>query len=225
MGAEEKDIIQPQDAQGQTDAATDAQAGAAKPGALPPEIQEQVNQIIERRLARERRKWQWLEPWVPFIKWASADPRRAQGLQEFVDSFPESESESEPQMAVASVEQRLQSRLETVETLLDLRTADPVFRQHEQEIRDYADELGLSFDTPQAIKLAYKAWRGEPAVQDKLRRMAEAEQKLQEAQRRKASLLPGRGPVPAPKKKPTEMTDEELLAQHGYSLQDLIVNE
>ncbi|MBC7340548.1 MAG: hypothetical protein H5U04_12000 [Firmicutes bacterium] len=221
MGAEEKDIVQPQDAQGQTDAATDAQAGAAKPGGLPPEIQERVNQIIEKRLGRERKKWQSYEAWKPVIDFFSQNQEAAQKLQELIDSYQEANA----QLAVASVEQKMQTKLATVETLLDLRTADPVFRQHEQEIRDYADELGLSFDTPQAIKLAYKAWRGEPAVQDKLRRMAEAEQKLQEAQRRKAGLLPGRGPVPAPKKKPTEMTDEELLAQHGYSLQDLIVNE
>ncbi len=221
MSVEEKDLAQPQDAQGQTDAGAEPQAAPAKPGGLPPEIQEQVNQIVERRLGRERKKWQPYEPWKPVIDFFSQTPEAAQKLQELIDSYEASEA----QFAAASVEQKVQARIEVVEALLDLRSQDPVFRQHETEIREYAEDLGLSLNTPQAIKLAYKAWRGEPAVQDRLRKMSEEDRRAQEAQRRKAGLLPGRGPVAAPRKKPAEMTDEELLAQHGYSLQDLIVNE
>lgn len=112
------------------------------------------------------------------------------------------------------------SRLDLREAELDLRYSDPVYKKYEKQIKDYAEDEGIDIVNAKALKLAYKAWRGE----NSRLLMAEAEKKgaqkaTQKAQVKKsAALAGGRAPVRQTQLDYRKASDKEILSNLGMSL-------
>jgi hypothetical protein len=112
------------------------------------------------------------------------------------------------------------ARIELKEAQLDLRYTDPIFRKYEKQIMEYAEDEGIEINSAKALKLAYKAWKGENARL----LMADAEKKaqqkaVQKTQTRKAAALAsGRSPVKSVQIDYRKASDKEILNSMGLKL-------
>ena len=212
---------------GEPAAASSAPGSDPAQGASPQKMlsQEDVDRIIARRLAEDRQRRGGRNapagdnPWVSFGQQIEthpdADTLRAE-LQEVVNRRSQIDPVTAAARTVQSFEQRTELRLAEVE----MRSSDPVFKANEAVIKDWAEENGITVDSPAHLRMATLAWKGANATQIAANAQVEAQRAAQAAASAKAAgnLVAGGGTrQPAPDTR--KMSDAEWLKANGLNWQ------
>ncbi|MDI3298378.1 MAG: hypothetical protein QJR08_04320 [Bacillota bacterium] len=183
--------------------------------------QEDIDRIISRRLAEEREKGAKLGPdeqelldiWRQVREHPDAEAIRAE-WQEALNRYLQVDPAEAAARKVDEVAKSTELRLAEME----LRLTDPVFKEHEQEIKEWARSSGLRIRTAQDLRLAMLAWQGTqlPKLQADLEvRIRKAvEEQLRQKQ---AATLPTGGSAQTPPVNPKEMSDVEWLRSQGLN--------
>lgn len=189
--------------------AGEAEAKGETPQAKPAKTYtpEQLRRAIAREVARERKKYEALEGWRSVVEFfESAGPEAKARLQELIHELHGS-VRAAPQPGgdrYEAIERRLAYR-EAVDEIAD---RDDFFRKHRTEFYEWCDEEGYdeAREDPRILKLAYRAWRNDPAVRAAL----EAESKP--AEQPKGKPAPGGKGIPTPKPA-KEKSELEILRE------------
>lgn len=195
--------------------------------------QEEVNRLVEERLARDRRQREREFRNAAGYRISNEDVREAVRLWGFLYHNPQLSQEVQRMIdqAVSSGKARtlgpstddlydeMQKELDLREARLELRMSDKVFRKNEQAILEWAGKNGFPVDDARTLKLAYLAWRGENSR--KLEADAELRGQRKARTRAKMAKKANLQGANSRRRKPVDyskMSDEEILASEGLSL-------
>lgn len=176
------------------------------------------HQRLERKYTKESQRWAQYKDAVALWDFLSQNQELSQQVQALIDAYDGDQTQATLMQHLQQFESRLQQQLALKEAEVALRQ-DPVFRENESEIRDWAEAEGFDLSDPGQLRNAYRAWKGEHA--DKL--LAEAKVNALKAAakapaERRAAELTGAGM--GGKREPNwrEMSDKEILATLGLNL-------
>lgn len=189
--------------------AESAKTETAVPDRIPDEYKPLLTKIVEREVkkatARVHKQYAYAQGWKEFIDYVNAHPDVAERINEVL-----AEHEPDAGYQALSVSQSLEQRLELKEAEMELRMTDPVFKEHEREIREWAEEEGIEIRTARDLKLAYRAWRGDPVNQAKI----QSSQGGSETKTKKPGLQGAKGPAPL-REEARKMSEIEYLRRRG----------
>ena len=186
--------------------------------------QEELDRHITRRLAEDRQRRggkggsaQGDSPWLQFGQQIESHPeaeRLRAELQEVINRNSQIDPATAAMRTVQSFEQRMTLQVAEVE----LRASDPVFRQNEAVIKDWAEENGIVVTSPAELRMATLAWKDANATQIAANAQVDAQRAAQAAAAAKqnGALVSGGG-TRQPAADPRKMSDAEWLRSQGLS--------
>lgn len=234
-----------QDTEGQDASKTGGKKGEQQPKGDRLFTQEEVDTIVQRRLARaEKPATNFSEviserggiPPLPDTEivdasrlwtYLKANPQINAQVKKLVDEGPDNmptytrvgrRSGASPAEGGADPE----ARMERHGLLVELRVSDPTFKKYEKQIMTYAEANEIDTSSARGIRIAYKAWRGEKAHLLEANAELRGQQKARDQREAvdQARGVPRKGNKPGKAKDYRNMKDEDVLADMGLKLFD-----